>query len=72
MLSFITEPEDVHLRYHAILVDADGRAISMHWIRATEDEEAVRQAQALVDGHGVDLWDGVRFIEYFPALDPPK
>lgn len=58
--------------YRAILIDGDGHTVSMYRIMAAGDDEAVVQAKALVDGHGVDLWDGIRFIEHFPAITPSK
>lgn len=58
--------------YRAILIDGDGHTVSMYRIMAAGDGEAVSQAKALVDGHAVDLWDGVRFIEHFPAITPSK
>jgi len=58
--------------YRAMLIDVNGRAVQMLPITAPDDDKAVAQAKALVDGHGVDLWDGVRFIEHFPAVDPPE
>jgi len=64
--------EDQKPYYRAFLVDPNGHTVSMYRLMASNDDEAVTQAKALVDGHGVDLWDGVRFIEHFPALDQPE
>ena len=36
-------------------------------IEAGDDDIALRQARALVDGHAVELWDGSRLIR---RLDP--
>lgn len=58
--------------YRAIMVDGDGHTVSMHRIMAVGDDEAVAEAKALADGHGVDLWDGVRFVDHFPAINPSK
>lgn len=37
-------------------------------ISALEDDEAKAKARALVDGHAVDLWDGLRFIARFEPI----
>lgn len=58
--------------YRAMLIDVDGCSVATIPIKASGDDEAMVRAMALVDGHGVDLWDGVRFIEHYPAVDPPK
>ena len=39
---------------------------------APDDEEAKHKAKSMVDGHGIDLWGGLRFIEHFPPIDPHK
>lgn len=71
MLSHITELEGSGPFYRAILVDAEGYTVSMYRIIASDDAEALVQAQVLVDRHGVDLWDGIRFIDHFPAVEDP-
>ena len=68
----IIEIDGTEPRYRARLIDVNGHPISTVPIKASGDEEAIVQAKALVDGYGVDLWDGVRFIEHFPPVDPPK
>ena len=42
-----------------------GREVLHTPISAVGDDEAKTKAQALVDGHAIDLWDGMRFIERF-------
>lgn len=54
--------------YRAMSVGADGEIISQSEISALGDDEAKAKAQALVDGHAVDLWDDLRFIEHFAAM----
>ena len=71
-MSEIDRPNGTPSFYRAILIDGDGHTVSMYRIMAAGDDEAVSQAKALVDGHAVDLWDGVRFIEHFPAITPSK
>lgn len=72
MLSPTTNLEGNDPRYRAILVDVNGCPVQVMPLTAPNDDKALVQARALVDGHGVDLWDGIRFIEHFPAVDPPK
>lgn len=56
-------------RYRALMLDPSGRILSTTPISANTDDVAVTMAVALVDGHAVELWDGVRFIEHFPPHD---
>ena len=72
LLTHADEHEAGELRYRAVLVDVNGSAVSTFRLRADGDVDAVVQAKALVDGHGVDLWEGMRFIEHFPAVDPAE
>ena len=51
--------------YRAIIVAKGGSVINAQRIVADNDEQAIGQARALVDGHAVELWDGLRFIEQF-------
>ena len=50
-----------------MLIDVGGCPMATVPITASGDDEAIVRAMAFVDGHGVDLWDGVRFIDHFPA-----
>ncbi|WP_210248472.1 hypothetical protein, partial [Methylobacterium sp. WL103] len=34
-----------------------------------EPPPSAYEAKALVNGHAVELWDGLRFIDHFPTLD---
>jgi ferritin-like protein len=70
LLSHITELEGGDPHYRAFLIDLSGCPVQVLPIVAPDDAKAVAQATALVDGRGVDLWDGIRFIEHFPAVDP--
>jgi hypothetical protein len=72
LFSHVTELDGTNARYRAVLIDVDGCTVATVRIKASNDDEAVVQAAVLVDGHGVDLWDGVRLIEHFPPVDPPK
>lgn len=55
--------------YRAILLAKTGAVVGMIRIPVQDDDEAVDRAKAMVDGHAVDLWDGVRFIEHFPPVE---
>ncbi|GJD97319.1 hypothetical protein [Methylobacterium iners] len=56
--------------YRAALIGEQGVVASMVQITAIDDDEACKKAKALVDGHAVDLWEGLRFIDHFPTVDP--
>lgn len=51
--------------YRALMIDAQGRIVRSEAVAAAGDAEAKVVASALADGHAVDLWDGLRFIEHF-------
>lgn len=57
-------------RYRAILLAPSGQIASLINLIAGNDTDALHLAEAMVDGHAVELWDGVRFIEHFPAIHP--
>ena len=54
--------------YRVILLAKTGSVIGMVPISVQDDDEAVERAKAMVDGHAVELWDGLRFIEHFPPV----
>jgi hypothetical protein len=54
--------------YRALLLSPDGPVIDIQTLIAADDEEAVQLAKSIVDGHAVDLWDGLRFIEHFDPV----
>lgn len=64
-----TEP-DRNLSYRAVMLNASGGEVLNTPVSASNDSEAKDKARALVDGHAVDLWDSMRFIERFEPLDP--
>ena len=72
LFPLITELDGTDPRYRAMLIDVNGCPVATVPIKASGDDEAIVRAKSLVDGHVVDLWDGVRFIEHFPAVDPPE
>ena len=56
--------------YRVTFVDKDGKVSLTLLLFSLDDGEAKRKAKAMVDGHGVDLWEGLRFIEHFPPNEP--
>jgi hypothetical protein len=52
-----------------ILLAKDGAVVSASRISVEDDDGAIEAAKAMVDGHAVELWDGLRFIEHFPSID---
>lgn len=59
----------VQPRYRAIILGPSGNVLGAVRLDATDDSSALSQAKALVDGHAIELWDGMRYIEHFPAED---
>ena len=56
-------------RYRVFILGSDNRVLRMEPIAVETDDEALSQARAFVDGHAVELWDGLRFIEHFEPVD---
>ncbi|WP_156652667.1 hypothetical protein [Methylobacterium sp. Leaf86] len=54
--------------YRVIILAKNGDIVSAARI-SVEDDRAIEAARAMVDGHAVELWDGIRFIEHFPSID---
>jgi hypothetical protein len=52
--------------YRAYIVGADGHFKSAEVIMADDDENAVRIAEKLVDGHDVELWQLDRKVIVLP------
>mgnify|MGYP003386412718 CR=1 FL=1 len=65
-------PEHGERGYRATLVDQRGMVVSTVRIVAADDAEACEKAIVLVGDHDVDLWEDLRFVEHFPAIDPPE
>lgn len=53
-----------------MMFGADGRMVLQAVIAASGDD-AKAQALALLDGHSIDLWDQLRFIDRFEP-DPAR
>lgn len=49
----------------------DGAVVEIYPLLAADDDEALSLAKAMVNGHVIELWDGLRFIEHFPAESEP-
>lgn len=54
--------------YLVLILEPDGTLVRQHDLVAFDDEEAIELAEIMVDGHAVELWDGLRFIEHFDAI----
>jgi hypothetical protein len=50
------------VEYRAYLVDHDGHFVSLEPMVCTDDAEAIKKAQRLVDRFAVELWSGERFV----------
>lgn len=54
--------------YHAMTIASDQTVVSDVSIPADDDEQAIGMAKQLVNGHAVELWDRLRFIERFEPI----
>jgi hypothetical protein len=48
--------------YRAYVIGLDGHFIASHGFIAESDDAAFEHAWQFVDGHGIELWSGVRLI----------
>ncbi len=51
--------------YRAYIIGADGHFYSAIRLECTGDAEAMKEAEKLVDGHDVELWQGIRKVAAF-------
>lgn len=58
--------------YRAFVLTPDGRIACTQVLACESDAEALHAAAAVAETHGVDLWDGLRFIEHFEPRSEPK
>jgi hypothetical protein len=58
--------------YRAYVMAKDRRFTSYTTFVCANDEHAIIWAQQLVDGHGVELWSGTRFVIRFNATGEPS
>ena len=54
--------------YRAFFLNHDGAVRGAQILEASTDDEAKAIAAALVNGHGVDLWERARFLASYPPL----
>jgi hypothetical protein len=57
--------------FRAFEFDENDHIIKGHVIEADTDDGAFDQAQVLVDGHDVEIWEGTRLVARLPR-DKPK
>lgn len=55
--------------YRVLLLGSEGQVTRIVPIKARNDLDAERVARGFLDGHGVELWDGTRFMERFLSMD---
>jgi hypothetical protein len=48
--------------YRAYTVGHDENFIGFYSLVCADDAEAIEKAKRLVDGHDVELWNGLRFV----------
>ena len=69
MLDDLTLPlpgsDPIERHYRALILSPSNYVLRTEHLSAGGDDEAFTIAQNMVDGHAVDLWDGLRFIEHF-------
>jgi hypothetical protein len=53
--------------YRAYTVGLDGHIIGFEPMVCANDEEAIKRARRLVEGHGVELWSGARLVARLPG-----
>ena len=51
--------------YRAFVLDEDGHVFRRIDLECQNDEVAKHQAELLVDGHAIELWDGTRKLAKF-------
>jgi hypothetical protein len=65
------------LEYRVCFVGSDYETTDVLAFTAADDDDAVRHATPLVDGHDVEVWAGDRLVAYIGAATgvrrlPPK
>ena len=63
-IAFAEEPPT----YRAFFLSHDGAVRGAQILEAGTDDEAKAIAAALVNGHGIDLWERTRFLASYPPL----
>jgi hypothetical protein len=57
--------------YRAYPVGPDGRFCGVNELDCADDAEAIAQAEQLVDGHDIELWEQGRFLKRFARKTAP-
>ena len=57
--------------YRVHFLNSDNTIFRAVPLEAFDDNEASKLARRLMNGRALDLWDGLRFIEFFPRIVPP-
>ena len=52
--------------YRVYILAENGTIDNVVRLAANDDDHAIEYAKSMVDGHAIDLWDGLRFIDQFP------
>jgi len=52
--------------YRVFNLSPDGGVRDNHTIQARTDDEAKAIAAALINGHGIDLWERARYLASYP------
>jgi len=56
--------------YRIYAVDKNTSAIkAVSVIQCGDDEDAVKKVKPLVDGHDIELWEGMRLVSKFKSVD---
>jgi hypothetical protein len=53
--------------YCVQFIDLDGNVVRTERLPAANDDEALALASTMTNGHAVELWDGLRFLEHFDS-----
>ena len=56
--------------YYAYIIGSDGHISNRVSILCDDDEEAMRLAEQLADGHTIELWQEARRITTFQPHEP--
>ena len=54
--------------YRVVVLAGCGTVHNVLRLTAADDEQAKERAKMMVDGHAVELWDGLRFIDHFAPV----
>lgn len=69
-MSEVDAADRIPLVYRALVLAPDGAVVELHTLSAADDDEAISLAQAMMNGHAVELWAGLRFIEHIDPAEP--